>query len=166
MKRAAAMGVMLLAVSLPLWGQQGQLQPRIGVQIVTDREGVDFEPYLRELVIELMHNWKEPTGKSGLAFTRLQIKPDGTIRASDPVLERTSGDETVAEAATADILASKPFKPLPAEFHGVYLEVRIAFACRPSLFHPISTEISGLPTSQEFRLPLLAAARIPLGPSL
>jgi len=139
MKCAVAIGVML-AVSIPVLGQQGQ-RPSLGmgVSILTDTEGVDFTPYLitllRELkdnwIRELRHNGKEPTGKSGIVFTRFQIKPDGTVRASDPFLERTSGDATLDDAAKAAVRASTPFKPLPAPFHGPYLELRIEFIALP-----------------------------------
>jgi len=76
--------------------------------------------------------------KCGKPVARVQVKPDGTVRASDPVLERTSGDEAVAKEAIASIQESIPFKPLPAQFHGPYVELRIGFASKQSLYKPLN----------------------------
>jgi len=125
----------MLAISCPICGQQSQLSstgsPGMGVAILSDTEDVDFTPYVSRLVTTIRHNWELPesaeTGKFKVVFITFQIAPDGSIWASDPVLERTSGDQAYDGAVIAAVRASSPFEALPPEFHGPHLELRIAF---------------------------------------
>jgi TonB family protein len=104
-----------------------------GVDILSDTQGVDFSDYIRRLLATLKRNWDAvmPTsaqmGEQGVVFTTFQINPDGSVTAPDPTLERTSGKEPLDNAAMAAIHASNPFEPLPSQFHGPYLKLRIAF---------------------------------------
>ena len=101
------------------------------MSILSDTEGVDFAPYVSRLLTTIRHNWELPesvgTGKFKVVFITFQIAPDGSIWASDPVLERTSGDQAYDNAAMVAVRASSPFEALPPEFHGPHLELRIAF---------------------------------------
>jgi TonB family protein len=63
----------------------------------------------------------------GVVYTTFQVNPDGSIGSSDPQLERTSGREPLDNAAMSAIHASNPFEPLPSQFHGPFLKLRIAF---------------------------------------
>jgi TonB family protein len=66
-------------------------------------------------------------GDKGVVFTTFQVNTDGSVPAPDPELERTSGKEPLDNAAMSAIHASNPFEPLPAQFHGPFLKLRIAF---------------------------------------
>jgi hypothetical protein len=102
-------------------------------QILSDTQGVDFSNYINRLLATLYRNWmvvmpeSARMGDKGIVYTIFQINPDGSIAASDPELERTSGKEPLDNAAMSAIHASNPFEPLPSQFHGPFLKLRIAF---------------------------------------
>jgi TonB C terminal len=103
-----------------------------GVQILTDTEGVDFNPYIRRLLATLKRNWLYVMPESarwdkGVVYTTFQINRDGSVPPPDPTLERTSGKQPLDTAAMSAIHASNPFEPLPSAFHGPYIRLRIAF---------------------------------------
>ena len=103
-----------------------------GVKILSDPQGVDFSNYITRLLAALKRNWLAVMPESakwdkGVVFTTFQIYPNGSIAASDPELERTSGREPLDNAAMSAIHASNPFEPLPPQFHGPFLKLRIAF---------------------------------------
>jgi len=66
-------------------------------------------------------------GDRGVVYTTFQINRDGSIPPPDPVLERTSGKEPLDNAAMSAIHASNPFEPLPSQFHGPFIRLRIVF---------------------------------------
>jgi hypothetical protein len=103
-----------------------------GVSILSDTQGVDFSNYITRLLAALKRNWLAIMPESarwdkGVVYTTFQVNPDGSIGSSDPQLERTSGREPLDNAAMSAIHASNPFEPLPSQFHGPFLKLRIAF---------------------------------------
>ncbi len=114
-------------------GGHGGVGMGYGVDILSDTQGVDFSAYIRRLLATLKRNWDAvmPTsaqmGEQGVVFTTFSINPDGSVSAPDPTLERTSGKEPLDNAAMGAIHASNPFEPLPSQFHGPNLKLRIAF---------------------------------------
>jgi len=102
-------------------------------QILSDTQGVDFQSYIQRLLATLKRNWyavmpeSAYMGDKGLVSTTFKIRPDGSVVPPDPILERTSGKEPLDNAAMSAIHASNPFEPLPSQFHGPYLELRIWF---------------------------------------
>lgn len=109
--------------------------PGMGQQaeILSDTQGVDFTNYIQRLLATLKRNWmaimpeSAMMGDRGLTSTTFKIMPDGSVVPPDPILERTSGKEPLDNAAMSAIHASNPFEPLPSQFHGPYLELRIWF---------------------------------------
>jgi len=104
-----------------------------GWQILSDTQGVDFTSYIQRLLATLKRNWyavmpeSAMMGDRGIVFTTFQINPNGSVPLPDPQLERTSGKEPLDNAAMSAIHASNPFEPLPSQFHGPYLRLRIVF---------------------------------------
>ncbi len=104
-----------------------------GYQILTPTEGVDFSSYIQRLLATLRRNWyavmpqSAMMGDKGMVFTTFQINRDGSVPAPDPLLERTSGKGPLDNAAMSAIHASNPFEPLPSEFKGPYIRLRIVF---------------------------------------
>jgi outer membrane biosynthesis protein TonB len=102
-------------------------------QILSDTQGVDFSSYIQRLLATLQRNWyavmpeSAMMGDRGITATTFKIRPDGSVVPPDPTLERTSGKEPLDNAAMSAIHASNPFEPLPPQFHGPYLELRIWF---------------------------------------
>ncbi|MGH9691036.1 MAG: TonB C-terminal domain-containing protein [Candidatus Acidiferrales bacterium] len=107
------------------------MQP--GAQILTDTQGVDFSSYIQRLLATLKRNWyavmpeSAMLGDKGVVGTTFQINRDGSIPPPDPVLERTSGKGPLDNAAMSAIHASNPFEPLPSQFKGPYIRLRIVF---------------------------------------
>jgi outer membrane biosynthesis protein TonB len=104
-----------------------------GATILTPTEGVDFTSYIQRLLETLRRNWyavmpeSAMLGDKGVVSTTFQINRDGSIPSPDPQLERTSGKGPLDNAAMSSIHASNPFEPLPAEFKGPYIRLRIVF---------------------------------------
>jgi TonB family protein len=104
-----------------------------GVQILTPTEGVDFNSYIQRLLAAIKRNWEAVMpesalmGDRGVVGTTLQINSDGTLLVTDPTLERSSGKEPLDAAALSAIKASAPFEPLPPQFHGPFIRLRITF---------------------------------------
>jgi TonB C terminal len=104
-----------------------------GVQILSDTQGVDFSNYINRLLATLKRNWlplipeSAELGEKGAVYATFQINPDGSVPRPDPTLERTSGKDPLDNAAMGAIHASNPFEPLPSQFHGPYLKLRIIF---------------------------------------
>jgi TonB family protein len=103
------------------------------VQILTPTEGVDFQSYINRMLANIKRNWyavmpeSAMMGDKGMVFVTFQINSNGTVPMPDPNLERTSGKEPLDNAAMAAIRASNPFEPLPPQFHGPYIKLRIIF---------------------------------------
>jgi TonB family protein len=129
-------GTEMQAKAPALDGPKGSGGPgmQCSVQFLSDTQGVDFTSYIiTRLLATLKRNWyavmpeSANKGDKGVVYTTFQISPDGSVPAPDPVLERTSGKDPLDNAALAAIRASNPFKPLPSQFHGPSLKLRIAF---------------------------------------
>lgn len=107
------------------------MQP--GAQILTPTEGVDFSSYIQRLLATLRRNWEAVMpqsammGDKGMVSTTFQINRDGSVPSPDPLLERTSGKGPLDNAAMSAIRASNPFEPLPSEFKGPSIRLRIFF---------------------------------------
>ena len=104
-----------------------------GVEILTDTQGVDFGPYIRRALGMIKKNWlplipeeaRPPANVQGETVIRFSISPDGKIRAMH--LDGSSQHVNIDRAAWGAITAVGQFPPLPAEFKGSQLELRISF---------------------------------------
>jgi outer membrane biosynthesis protein TonB len=103
-----------------------------GVSILSDTQGVDFKMYIKRLLALVQNNWfaimpeKVRMGAKGASFVVFSIQKDGSLSPGGPTVERGSGDADLDKAAT-DTIGSSQFEPLPAQFHGPYLRLRIVF---------------------------------------
>ena len=116
--------------------QPGRFKPRgpgaVGdARILTDTLGVDFDPYLRRVVSDIRKNWFAVMpeiarlGKRGEAMVVFEILRDGEVPRLD--LVSASGSEPLDRAALAGVSASVPFPPLPAQFDGPLIRIRVTF---------------------------------------
>jgi len=116
----------------------GAVAVRGNVEVLSETQGVNFGPYLSGVVKSVRMNWyklipeeaRPPVLKQGKVSIELAILPDGTVR--NMVIVSPSGDVRLDRAAWGDITASIPFGPLPQEFHGPYLALRLNFSYNPS----------------------------------
>jgi outer membrane biosynthesis protein TonB len=104
-----------------------------GVQVLSDTQGVDFSAYMRKLHYDIQRNWEPlipeevqpPLYKKGIVGIIFSILPDGQIGGIK--LETTSGDVALDKAAWYAITSEGVFPPLPKQFHGPDLELRVGF---------------------------------------
>jgi TonB family protein len=117
---------------------QRQLPGRMGpMEILTDTQGVDFGPYLAQVLHIVKQNWYSvipesagsPLYKRGKVSIEFAITKNGQVEGLHYV--SGSGDVALDRAAYGGITASNPFPPLPREFGGQYLGLRFSFFYNP-----------------------------------
>ncbi|HTV08652.1 MAG TPA: TonB C-terminal domain-containing protein [Candidatus Aquilonibacter sp.] len=104
-----------------------------GVEILSDTQGVDFNPYIRRILADIYNNWlplipeecKPPLSKQGETLVRFSILPDGRIGGM--WLDGSTHDDAINRSAWGSITSEGQFPPLPAQFHGPNLELRIHY---------------------------------------
>jgi len=108
------------------------------LDILSDTQGVDFGPYLSRALQSIKNNWynlipeeaRAPLMKHGKVTIRFLIMANGKVAGL--YVEAPSGDIPLDRAAYGGITGSDPFSPLPHEFHGPYLALRIRFYYNPA----------------------------------
>jgi TonB family protein len=119
------------------YGEGINLPPSPGAQgsaleLKSDPMGVDFRPYLTQILATIRRNWYAVMpesvklgrhGKVGLLFA---IVKSGNV--SKVTFAFQSGAEALDRAAVSAISASNPFPPLPAEFKGERVVLQLNFA--------------------------------------
>jgi TonB family protein len=111
-------------------GAQGQTG---NVTILTPTEGVDFNSYINRLLAKLKQNWLTVMpesfylGDKGVVAISFRINRDGSFPGESLSLDRTSGKEPLDTAAASAIRATSPFEPLPPQFKGPFIDLRIGF---------------------------------------
>jgi TonB family protein len=104
-----------------------------GVEILSDTLGVDFGPYLKRLLRILYDSWlplipeetRPPLNKEGNTLIRFTIDKDGTVSAMH--LDASTHDTAIDRAAWGSITGVGQMPPLPKNFNGPNLELRIDF---------------------------------------
>ncbi len=113
----------------------GQQAASSGIEILSDPMNVDFGPYIKRLLTMIKASWYPlipeecypPLSKEGTTLIRFTIMPDGTLKPSGMHLDGSTHDEAIDRAAWGSITGIGVFPPLPAEFKGPNLELRIQF---------------------------------------
>jgi TonB family protein len=114
-------------------GSRGGAKVGQGVDILSDTQGVNFQPYLQRILREIYEQWipllpeetRPPLSKQGTTLIRFTINPDGTIAAMH--LDGSTHDDALNRAAWGSITGVGQFPPLPKQFHGPNLELRIHY---------------------------------------
>jgi TonB family protein len=102
-------------------------------EIMTDTRGVDFGPYLRNVVKTVRQTWYDimppsvfpPTSKQAGLSIEFVVEKDGKVDKMK--IDRPSGDVQLDRTAWASINGSSPFPPLPKEFSGQQLGLRFYY---------------------------------------
>ena len=140
------------------------------VEILSDTRGVDFGPYLGDVLKKVRENWykvipevaRPPIMKKGKVSIAFAIKKDGGVK--DMRLLSPSGDLSLDRAAWSGIEASVPFASLPTEFNGDYLALRFHFYYNPDRG---SVDSSPNPSAPEPKVEILSDTRgVDFGPYL
>jgi TonB family protein len=118
-------------------GISGQLPPSPGntgsnIELLSDPKGVDFRPYLMQVLAAVRRNWYAVIPESarlgfvkGRTLIQFAIVQDGHV--SKLVIATSSGSQPLDRAAVAGISASHPFPPLPAEYKGNDIRLQFSF---------------------------------------
>ena len=108
-------------------------QVRSGLEMLTDREGIDFNTYLRTVYISVRQNWfaimppSVQMGQQGVNSVEFRIMQDGKIPADFVKLTARSGKEDLDRASLTAIRALAPFDHLPEKFSQPFIALRITF---------------------------------------
>ena len=111
---------------LPAPGKQGS-----NLELLSDPMGVDFRPYLLQLLGTVRRNWfavmpeSAKLGRRGRVAVQFAIAKDGTV--TKVVFGTQSGADALDRAAVASISMSNPFPPLPNEFRGNVIRLQFTF---------------------------------------
>ena len=102
----------------------------IPIAILTDTLGVDFSPYLKSLYGSVRTHWYQliPTSvsdKKGRVVLEFAILKNGSV--SGVRVAKSSGDVALDRPALGSVIGSNPFAPLPPEFKGPYLGLRLTY---------------------------------------
>jgi hypothetical protein len=108
-----------------------------GVDVLSDALGVDFGPYLQRALKTVKENWyrlappsaRAPKMTRGTVSIELAILKNGTVKGTK--LAATTVDVPMGAAAWHGIRDTR-FSPLPSEFSGLYLALRLNFVYNPS----------------------------------
>jgi TonB family protein len=101
------------------------------LEILNDTMGVNFGPYLFRVVHDVRQNWHIPAGasfKRGYATIQFTINKDGSVTGLRLV---STTDDVEMDRAASEAITTIPFPPLPLEFKGNKLALRLTFAYNP-----------------------------------
>lgn len=113
------------------------MPPSPGVQgsnleLLSDPQGVDFRPYLMQVLAAVRRNWlavlpeSAKLGRRGRVSIQFAIAKLGSVPKL--VIITNSGTDALDRAAVAGISASNPFPPLPSEYKGERVVLQFNFA--------------------------------------
>ncbi len=108
-------------------GKSGSL-----VELLSDPRGVDFRPYLTQVLAAVRRNWFAVIPESarlGMSRGRTLIQFSVSRNGSVPklVIAKSSGAPPLDRAAVAGVSASNPFPPLPEEYLGGDIRLQFTF---------------------------------------
>ena len=111
-----------------------QNRPREGaIDILSDTEGVEFGPYLKDVVVQVRQNWyrlipADAEFKKGKLAIEFRIPKSGEVR--DMKLVASAGT-ALDRPAWGSVTASNPSRPLPEAFHGPYISTALSIFLQP-----------------------------------
>jgi TonB family protein len=112
---------------------------RSNLQLLSDPKGVDFKPYLIQVLTAVRSNWlavipeSARLGRKGRVLVQFIIDKRGGIPKL--VIAESSGASALDRAAVAGISASNPFPPLPNGFRGDEIRLQLAFTYNQPAAH-------------------------------
>lgn len=117
------------------------------LDVLSDMQGAHFGPYVQRVMMSIRSNWfrlipEAALNKTGCLVITFILPKDG--RPMDMKVERTSGDESLDEAAEKSIEAAEFSPVFPQGFQGDHLALRVHFVYNPSL-HSRAVEFARRP---------------------
>ncbi len=107
-------------------------RPGSNLQLLSDAKGVDFRPYLIQVLTVVRRNWlaimpeSARLGQRGRVLIQFAIDKNGAV--PKVVIAEGAGLDALDRAAVAAISASYPFPPLPGEYKGDEIRLQFAFS--------------------------------------
>jgi TonB family protein len=103
-----------------------------GLELLSDPEGVDFRPYLLQILNSVRRNWFAVIPESarlGLEKGRVALQFSISRQGDVPklVISSSARSQPLDRASVAGVSASLPFPPLPADFKGDEIRVQFVF---------------------------------------
>ena len=102
------------------------------LELLSDPMGVDFRPYMVQVLAAVRRNWFAIMPESAKLGSRgkvaLQFSVDRGGRVPKLVIVTPSGIQALDRAAVAGVSASNPFPPLPTEFRGTQIRLQLVFS--------------------------------------
>jgi hypothetical protein len=134
-KSSAVASSQLPNESTPQGNPKGQ---RVVADVLSDTQGVDFAPYMRQALQSIRQLWlssepvkANPADKSQTeTIIRFAISPEGKISAMQ--LVQSAHQSEIDRAAWGSITGVGEFAPLPKDFNGPNLVLSVGFGANPS----------------------------------
>jgi TonB family protein len=107
-------------------------RPGSTLELLSDPKGIDFRPYLIQVLASVRRNWyavmpeSARLGARGRTVIQFSISRNGQVPKL--VIAVPSGLEALDRAAVASISASNPFPPLPGEYPGAEIRLQLVFS--------------------------------------
>src|SRR2546425_144754 len=102
------------------------------LELLSDPQGVDFRPYMLQVLAAVRRNWFAIMPESAKLGSRgkvaLQFSIDRTGMVPKLVIVAPSGVQALDRAAVAGVSASNPFPPLPNDFRGNQIRLQLTFS--------------------------------------
>lgn len=114
-----------------LAGQAAPGRNGSNLQLLSDPQGVDFKPYLIQVLTLVRRNWMSVIpesarlGQRGRVLIQFVVDRGGGIPKL--VIASASGAPALDRAAVAGLSASNPLPPLPQSFKGNEIRLQLAF---------------------------------------
>ena len=106
-------------------------RPRSSLELKSDPMGVDFRPYMLQVIAAVRRNWfavypeAARLGQRGQVVLQFAVVKQGLV--TKVVFNGQSGAKALDQSAVAAISASNPLPPLPAEFKGDRIVLQMTF---------------------------------------
>jgi TonB family protein len=106
-------------------------RPRSNLELRSDPMGVDFRPYMLQVLAAVRRNWfavypeAARLGQRGEVILEFAITKPGVV--TKVIFSTESGAKALDQSAVAAISASNPLPPLPGEFKGDRIVLRMTF---------------------------------------
>ena len=106
-------------------------RPHSNLELRSDPQGVDFRPYMQQVLAAVRRNWfavypeAARLGQRGEVVLEFAIAKQGLV--AKVIYSSQSGARALDESAVAAISASNPLPPLPAGFKGDRIVLRMTF---------------------------------------
>jgi TonB family protein len=106
-------------------------RPRSNLELRSDPLGVDFRPYMLQVLAAVRRNWfavypeAARLGQRGEVVLEFAIAKQGLV--TKVIFSSESGAKALDQSAVAAISASNPLPPLPTDFKGDRIVLRMTF---------------------------------------